>query len=165
MGNAEWDTPIHLLEGDVLGCLRSGHSGCRENRLQGTAQPVGAVRQEIHRSVCRLAFNSRLGSFMESYRSRNVDASLLLLPLVGFLPPDDRRIAGTVRLIEKRLMRNGFVMRTEGRNRRKREGAFLPCSFWLADYYELTGRAASAKRLLNRLMKIRNDVGLLSERI
>jgi GH15 family glucan-1,4-alpha-glucosidase len=122
-----------------------------------------AVRQEIHGSVCRLAYNSRLGSFMESYRSRKVDASLLLLPLVGFLPPDDRRIGGTVRLIEKRLMRNGFIMRTEGTNRRKREGAFLPCSFWLADCYELTGRVTAAKRLLNRLMKIRNDVGLLSE--
>ena len=122
-----------------------------------------AIRKEIHDSVCRSGFSAHLGSFVQSYRSKKVDASLLLLPLVGFLPPDDLRIAGTVRLIEKRLMRRGLVMRREKEEGRSSEGAFLPCSFWLADYYDLAHREKDATRLLRQLLKIRNDVGLLSE--
>jgi GH15 family glucan-1,4-alpha-glucosidase len=122
-----------------------------------------AIREEIHDSVCRSGFNARLGSFVQSYGSRQVDASLLLLPLVGFVPAHDFRISGTVRLIEKRLVRRGLVMRHEKETSGKREGAFLPCSFWLADYYDLACRKKDAKRLLRRLLEIRNDVGLLSE--
>ena len=126
------------------------------------------IRNEIHDNVCQFGFDRRLGSFVQSYGSKQVDASLLLLPLVGFLPPNDPRIIGTVRMIEKKLMRDGFVMRyvTDG-NRSGvcpgREGAFLPCTFWLADYYVLAGRSKAAERLLRRLLKIRNDVGLLAE--
>lgn len=124
-----------------------------------------SLRQQIHEDVCRMGFDPRLGSFTTSYGSQDVDASLLLLPLVGFLPPSDPRIAGTVRIIEKRLMRGGLVMRSESsiRGGTVEEGAFLPCSFWLADYYELIGRRKEAVALLNRLLKLRNDVGLLSE--
>ena len=126
-----------------------------------------SVRQEIHDQVCRFGFDSRLGSFVQSYGSKEIDASLLLLPLVGFLPPKDPRIVGTVRAIEKKLLRSGFVMRnTSARHTRysgAEEGAFLPCSFWLADYYGLAGRRGAAVRLLKRLLKVRNDVGLLSE--
>jgi GH15 family glucan-1,4-alpha-glucosidase len=124
-----------------------------------------SVRQEIHEQVCRLGFDSRLGSFVQSYGSKKVDASLLLLPLVGFLPPKDPRIVGTVRAIEQRLIRGGFVMRYRGVGHRRTpmEGAFLPCSFWLADYYELAGRHKAAERLVKRLLKVRNDLGLLSE--
>ena len=126
-----------------------------------------ATRDEIHENVCRLGFNSRLGSFVKFYGSTEIDGNLLLLPLVGFLPATDPRIAGTVRLIERRLLRRGFVMRWEASKRTKKkgatEGAFLPCSFWLADYYELTGQREKLDRLLKKLLKIRNDVGLLSE--
>ena len=122
-----------------------------------------ASRKEIHDSVCQSGFSARLGSFVQSYGSQKVDASLLLLPLVGFLPSGDPRIAGTVRLIEKRLVRRGFVMRREKERGRKPEGAFLPCSFWLADYYDLAHRKKAANRLLRRLLNVRNDLGLLSE--
>jgi GH15 family glucan-1,4-alpha-glucosidase len=122
-----------------------------------------AVRKEIHESICRSGFDARLGSFVQSYGSKRVDASLLLLPLVGFLPPADTRIAGTVRLIEQKLVRRGLVRRHEKEKGGEPEGAFLPCSFWLADYYDLVGRRGEAKRWLRRLLSLRNDVGLLSE--
>lgn len=123
-----------------------------------------ATRQEIHDDVCRFGFNSGLGSFTQVYGSKEVDASLLLLPLVGFLPPADPRIAGTVRRIEQKLLQKGFVMRHQGgQSSGKSEGAFLPASFWLADYYGLAGRRAEAQALLRRLLKVRNDLGLLSE--
>ena len=123
------------------------------------------VRQEIHDQICRLGFDSRLESFVQSYGSKKLDASLLLLPLVGFLPPADPRIVGTVRAIEKRLIRDGFVMRYKGAGTSKHlvEGAFLPCSFWLADCYELAGRHRDAERFVKRLLKVRNDLGLISE--
>ncbi|HWF38783.1 MAG TPA: glycoside hydrolase family 15 protein [Candidatus Acidoferrales bacterium] len=125
-----------------------------------------SIRQEIHDQVCTLGFNSRIGSFVQSYGSSEMDASLLLLPLVGFLPPNDPRIVGTVRRIEKELIRGGLVMRHKSEKDKKSgetEGAFLPCSCWLVDYYELAGRKKEAERLLNRVLKLKNDVGLLSE--
>ena len=122
-----------------------------------------ATRTKIHESVCRSGFCPQLGSFVQSYGSRKLDASLLLLPLVGFLPAGDSRIRGTVSLIEKRLIRRGLVMRHEKDKRDESEGAFLPCSFWLADYYVLIGRRREATQTLERLLKVRNDVGLLSE--
>jgi GH15 family glucan-1,4-alpha-glucosidase len=134
-----------------------------EMKIRAPLEKWRSLRREIHESVCRRSFNTRLGAFVQAYGSQKVDASLLLLPLVGFLPPEDPRIVGTVRLIEKRLLRNGFAMRREKRDRGSHEGAFLPCSFWLADYYELTKRRAAARGLLKRLLKVRNDVGLLSE--
>lgn len=125
------------------------------------------IRREIHNEVCRLGFNRRIHSFVRSYGSTELDASLLLIPLVGFLPPQDLRVVGTVRKIEDTLMRDGLVMRYEPHTKREQssadEGAFLPCSFWLADYYELAGRHEEAKRLLARLLNLRNDLGLLSE--
>jgi GH15 family glucan-1,4-alpha-glucosidase len=134
-----------------------------EMKIRAPLEKWRSLRREIHESVCRRGFNTRLGAFVQAYGSQKVDASLLLLPLVGFLPPEDPRIVGTVRLIEKRLLRDGFAMRRENRDRGSHEGAFLPCSFWLADYYELAKRRAAARGLLKRLLKVRNDVGLLSE--
>ncbi|MGB7436656.1 MAG: glycoside hydrolase family 15 protein [Candidatus Acidiferrum sp.] len=125
------------------------------------------VRQQIHDEVCRLGFDTQLNSFVRWYGSQEMDASLLLLPIVGFLPHSDPRIVGTVAMIEKRLVRNGFVMRYEGAKQEtasgKPEGAFLPCSLWLADYYCLAGRLLEARKLLKSLLKVQNDVGLLSE--
>jgi GH15 family glucan-1,4-alpha-glucosidase len=126
-----------------------------------------SIRTRIHKEVCRHGFNRKLGSFVQSYGSKQLDASLLLLPLVGFLPADDPRIAGTVRQIEAKLLRDGFVFRYDTRQvddgLPEGEGAFLPCTFWLADNYKLIGRHAEAEQVLARLLKLRNDVGLLSE--
>lgn len=123
--------------------------------------------QTIHDDVCRRGFDEKLNGFVQYYGAKHTDASLLLIPLVGFLPPSDPRVAGTVRLIEKQLLHGGLVRRYQtGKTDdglRGNEGTFLACSFWLADNYELLGRHAEAERLLKRLLKLRNDVGLLSE--
>jgi GH15 family glucan-1,4-alpha-glucosidase len=117
--------------------------------------------------VCRTGFDSRLGSFVQSYGSTELDASLLLIPCVGFLPPDDPRVRGTVEAIERGLMVDGLVHRyrtsTSDDGLPPGEGAFLPCTFWLADAYCLLGRMEEAERLFERLLGLRNDVGLLAE--
>jgi GH15 family glucan-1,4-alpha-glucosidase len=126
-----------------------------------------SLRRRIHAQVCRRGFNRRLGSFVRTYGSKNLDASLLLLPLVGFLRPTDARVRGTVGAIERQLMRDGLVMRYDTRLSRDGlppgEGVFLPCSFWLADNWVLLNRRDDAQRLFERLLSLRNDVGLLSE--
>jgi GH15 family glucan-1,4-alpha-glucosidase len=125
------------------------------------------VRDKIHEDVCRKAFDTEFGSFVQAYGSRSLDASLLLLPLVGFLPPTDPRIIGTVKAIEQRLMADGFVCRYDtgkvADGLPPGEGAFLACSFWLADNFVLQGRIGEARELFERLIALRNDVGLLAE--
>jgi GH15 family glucan-1,4-alpha-glucosidase len=127
-----------------------------------------AVADEIHAEVCELGFDREINSFVQVYGSKRLDASLLLLPLVGFLPADDPRIRGTLRAIEQRLLLGGeFVLRYEPDNPRDGlpagEGAFLACSFWLVDNYILQGRRSEARRLFERLLSRCNDVGLLAE--
>ena len=126
-----------------------------------------ALRAHIHDEVCRYGFDPELGAFTQAYGSKQLDASLLLLPLVGFLPPGDARVRGTVEAIERRLMVDGLVLRydTSGTDDGlpAGEGAFLACSFWLADALVLLGRKADARRLFERLLALRNDVGLLAE--
>jgi GH15 family glucan-1,4-alpha-glucosidase len=125
------------------------------------------LRDVIHEQVCREGFDANLNSFVQFYGSRHLDASVLMMPLVGFLPAEDPRVIGTVKAVEKNLMRDGFVERytqdpaVDGIPHG--EGAFLACSFWLADNYELQGRHKDAVRMFERLLEIRNDVGLLSE--
>jgi GH15 family glucan-1,4-alpha-glucosidase len=135
--------------------------------LEGPIDHWRARRDEIHAEVCQKGFDPSLGSFVQHYGSRDVDANLLALPLVGFLPPNDPRIRGTVDAIMKRLMVDGFVARYPTQNGvdglPPGEGAFLPCSFWLADTLALLGRQHEAEQLFERLVAIRNDVGLLSE--
>jgi len=125
------------------------------------------LRQQIHDSICANGFDSELGAFTQSYASKELDAGLLMIALVGFLPPDDKRVLGTVEAIERHLMVDGFVRRyateTAGDGLPAGEGAFLACSFWLVDNYVLLGRLDDACRLFNRLLAVRNDVGLLSE--
>jgi GH15 family glucan-1,4-alpha-glucosidase len=125
------------------------------------------VRDEIHAAVCTQGFDTGLGSFVQYYGSKEVDASLLLIPCVGFLPVDDPRVRGTIEAIERDLIVSGFVMRyrteTNVDGLPPGEGAFLACSFWLADVYILQGRRAEAEALFKRLVSLRNDVGLLSE--
>lgn len=126
-----------------------------------------AVRDAIHAQVCDKGFDAAQNSFVQSYGSTALDASLLLIAMVGFLPADDPRIVGTVAAIERGLLRNGLVLRydtgkaTDGLP--PGEGAFLACSFWLADNYILLGRHAEARALFERLLSLRNDVGLLAE--
>jgi GH15 family glucan-1,4-alpha-glucosidase len=135
--------------------------------LEGPLVRWRAVRDRIHASVCDEGFDRQQGAFVQSYGSKELDASLLLLPIVGFLPADDPRVVGTVAAIEKRLVRDGFVLRYETRSGvdglPPGEGVFLPCSFWLADNYVLQGRRNEAHALFERLIGLCNDVGLLSE--
>ncbi|MCK9691223.1 MULTISPECIES: glycoside hydrolase family 15 protein [Pseudomonas syringae group] len=125
------------------------------------------VADEIHADVCRHGFDAELGSFVQTYGSTEVDASLLQIVLTGFLAPEDPRVIGTVAQIERTLMQDGLLLRYD--NERSvdgvagREGTFLVCSFWLADAYVLLGRADDAARLFERLVGLCNDVGLLAE--
>jgi GH15 family glucan-1,4-alpha-glucosidase len=133
----------------------------------GESEALRRIRDEIHQDVCRRGFDPHLGSFVQAYGSKSLDASLLLLPLVGFLPPTDPRIVGTVKAIEQRLFVDGFVMRYDTGEvvdgLPPGEGVFLACSFWLADNYVLQGRVHEARELFERLLSLRNDVGLLAE--
>jgi GH15 family glucan-1,4-alpha-glucosidase len=135
--------------------------------LPGPVERWRRIRAEIHEEVCRRAFNAALGAFAQSYGSDLLDASALLIPQVGFLPPDDPRVQGTITAIERRLLRNGLVLRYDTAAAEDGlppgEGAFLPSSFWLADAYVLTGRTADAQRLFEQLIGLCNDVGLLAE--
>jgi GH15 family glucan-1,4-alpha-glucosidase len=125
------------------------------------------LRAEIHDTVCRDGFDAELDSFVQYFGAKELDASLLMIPLVGFLPADDARMKGTVRAIENGLMNEGFVRRYSTNpavdGLPVGEGAFLACSFWLADNYILTGRDKEARALFDRLVGLCNDVGLLSE--
>jgi GH15 family glucan-1,4-alpha-glucosidase len=124
-------------------------------------------REMIHRDICKKGFDKKLNSFVQSYGSKQLDASCLLIGPVGFLPPDDPRVIGTVEAIEKRLMKNGLVERYDTKKTKDglsgNEGAFLACSFWLVTSLWLIGRKADAKAMFERLLALRNDVGLLSE--
>jgi GH15 family glucan-1,4-alpha-glucosidase len=135
--------------------------------LDGPVDRWRRIRAEIHEEVCRRAFDIELGSFVQTYDSGLLDASALLIPQVGFLPPCDPRVRGTVEAIERKLMHGGFVLRYDTARTEDGlpagEGAFLPCSFWLADAYVLIGRYADARRLFERLIGLCNDVGLLAE--
>jgi GH15 family glucan-1,4-alpha-glucosidase len=138
---------------------------------QGLDGPVDRwrnVRDEIHGEVCERGFDAGLGSFTQSYGSQELDASLLMLPLVGFLPATEPRIRGTVEAIERELLQDGFVLRYRTQEDGvdglpPGEGVFLPCSFWLANCYELLGRHDDAEELFERLVGLSNDLGLLAE--
>jgi len=135
--------------------------------LDGPLDRWRQLCRKIHDDVCHRGFDPELGSFVRSYGSRDLDASLLLLPTVGFLPPTDPRVRGTVEAIERKLLLDGLVMRYDTTETDdglvSDEGVFLACSFWLVDAYVLLDRGADARRLFERLVTIRNDVGLLSE--
>jgi GH15 family glucan-1,4-alpha-glucosidase len=126
------------------------------------------IAGEIHAEVCERGFDRELNSFVQAYGTKQLDASLLLIPLVGFLPPEDPRVRGTLQAIEERLLiEDEFVLRYETKQTADGlpagEGAFLACSFWLVDNYILQGRYAEARTLFGRLLLRCNDVGLLAE--
>jgi GH15 family glucan-1,4-alpha-glucosidase len=141
----------------------------KHHEMEGPVDRWRRTREEIHRDVCTRAWDADKNAFTQSYGSKLLDASLLLIPAVGFLPAHDRRVMGTLHAIERELMSDGFVARYptgEGRNvdgMRGVEGAFLACSFWLVDAYVLAGRRREARELFERLLGVRNDLGLLSE--
>jgi GH15 family glucan-1,4-alpha-glucosidase len=133
----------------------------------GPVDEFRRVRQTIREEIESSGFDPAQNSFVQASGSRELDATLLLIPIVGFLKPDDPRVLGTVAQIEKRLFTDGFVRRYDTDANvdglRSGEGAFLACSFWLADNYVLQGRMEEARALFGRLLALRNDVGLLSE--
>jgi GH15 family glucan-1,4-alpha-glucosidase len=135
--------------------------------LEGPIDHWRKLRADIHAEVCEKGFNRSIGAFVQAYGSDQLDASTLLIPAVGFLPPVDARVRGTVEAIERKLMSDGFVLRYDTRAATdglpQGEGAFLACSFWLADAYVLLGRRDDARKLFERLLSLRNDLGLLSE--
>jgi GH15 family glucan-1,4-alpha-glucosidase len=135
--------------------------------LDGPVERWRQVRAEIHEEVCQRGYDAERNTFTQSYGSSELDASLLMIPLVGFLPASDTRVRGTVVQIERHLVSDGFVRRyiphesVDGLP--GREGAFLACTFWLADNYQLQGRHDEARRLYERLLGLCNDLGLLAE--
>jgi GH15 family glucan-1,4-alpha-glucosidase len=135
--------------------------------LEGPLDRWRGLRSAMHEDICRRGFDATLGSFVQSYGSRQLDASLLMIPLVGFLDAADPRMRGTVAAIERGLVRDGFVLRYDtGRSDDglpPGEGAFLACSFWLVENLVLQGRVAEGRALFERLLALRNDVGLLAE--
>jgi len=144
----------------------------RAVETQGVDGPVAdwrGTRDRIHAQICDHGFNKELGSFTQSYGSTELDASLLLIPLVGFLPASDARVRGTIEAIERELLWDGLVLRYRTHDADNPdglpsgEGVFLPCSFWLCDCYELLGRHDDAHALFERLIGLSNDLGLLAE--
>ncbi|HEX3499345.1 MAG TPA: glycoside hydrolase family 15 protein, partial [Stellaceae bacterium] len=135
--------------------------------LQGPGERWRAIRAAIHAEVCDKGFDRQRGIFVRSYGSTALDATALLIPTVGFLPPTDPRVRSTVATIERDLLRDGFVLRYDTAitvdGLPPREGAFLACSFWLVDALVMLGRLDDATALFERLLALRNDVGLLSE--
>jgi GH15 family glucan-1,4-alpha-glucosidase len=136
-------------------------------RVEGPVDRWRRLRDEIHREICNLGFSRSRNAFVQYYEGSEVDAALLAMAEVGFLPVGDPRVAGTVAAVEQDLLRHGFVdrYRTESGvdGLHESEGAFLLCTYWLADNYALMGRADDARRIFENLLSIRNDVGLLAE--
>jgi GH15 family glucan-1,4-alpha-glucosidase len=135
--------------------------------LEGDAARWRALRDTIHAEVCEKGYDPDRRTFVQYYGGTDPDASLLMMPLVGFLPPSDPRVRGTVAAVERELMHDGFVLRYRTRpdvdGLPPGEGAFLACTFWLADNLVLLGREADARAIFERLLGLANDVGLLSE--
>ncbi len=141
-----------------------------EHGREGPVERWRALRDEVHDDVCREAYHEERGAFTQYYGSDRLDASLLLIPLVGFLPIDDPRVAGTVAAIERELIHDGFVLRYRADDENVEidglppgEGTFLACSFWLVEVLALQGRRDEAEALFESLLALRNDLGLLAE--
>jgi GH15 family glucan-1,4-alpha-glucosidase len=143
----------------------------RHPELDGDLDGWRALRDEVHREVCEKGYDPERNTFTQSYGSRELDAALLLIPRVGFLPPDDPRVIGTIDAVRKELDHGGFLRRYSTADSDQAEidglpgseGTFLVCSFWLADALHMTGRTKEARELFERLVGLTNDVGLLSE--
>ncbi len=161
--------PRHFTHSKVMAWVAFDRAvrSIEEFGLDGPLERWQEIRSEIHDEVCERGFDPKQNAFVQSFGDTTLDASLLLVPVVGFLPPDDPRVAGTVAAIERTLLHDGFVMRYDTGAQvdglPPGEGAFLACSFWLVDNYVLLGRYDEACALFERLLTLRNDVGLLAE--
>lgn len=162
--------PRHFTHSKVMAWVAYDRAvrSVEEDPLDGPVEQWRATREAIHAQVCAEGYNEALGTFTQSYGSTELDASLLLIALVGFLPVDDPRVVRTVAAIERDLLQEGFVLRYRPESKvdglaGETEGAFLPCSFWLVDNYALMGRMEEAEAMFERLVGLCNDVGLLSE--
>jgi GH15 family glucan-1,4-alpha-glucosidase len=161
----------HFTHSKVMAWLAvdSAVRDIEEYALDGPADKWRALRDEIHAEVCEKGFDPERKTFTQYYGSKELDASVLMVPLVGFLPPTDERVVGTVEAIQRELTQDGFVVRYDSEASQDvdgltgREGAFLACSFWMADDLNLIGRHDEAVELFERLVALRNDLGLLSE--
>jgi GH15 family glucan-1,4-alpha-glucosidase len=175
-----WDQPDHGIwerRGDGKHYVSSkvmtwvafdrGIKSAEKFGFKGPLEKWRTLRDTIHRDVCEKGFDRAQNSFVESYGSRLLDASILMLPSVGFLPPSDSRVRGTLAAIERHLIRDGFVLRHDPREvsdeKQPIEGAFLACSLWLADAYVLSGEFEKGQALFDRVVAIANDLGLLAE--
>jgi len=167
-----WETrgkPQHFTHSKVMAWVAIDRAvkSAEFCKLDGPLDRWRALRDRIHADVCAKSFSREYNAFVQAYDSKLADASTLLLALVGFLPPTDPRIRGTVEYVEKHLLVDGFVLRYDSSatddGLPAGEGAFLACSFWLADNYVLLGRRDDALKIFERLLSLRNDVGLLSE--
>jgi GH15 family glucan-1,4-alpha-glucosidase len=161
--------PQHFTHSKVMAWVAFDR-GCRsvhEHGLEGPVEQWEALRDEIHSEVCREAWDADLGSFTQFYGSGTLDAALLMIPLVGFLPGDDDRVLGTIAAIERDLVRDGLVLRYRTEEDvdglPPGEGYFLPCSFWLVEALVVAGRADEARSLFGRLVELANDLDLLAE--
>jgi GH15 family glucan-1,4-alpha-glucosidase len=161
--------PRHFTHSKVMAWVAVDRAvkGVEVFGLEGPIERWRALRQRIHDDVCENGYDPELGSFVQSYGSKELDASLLLISLTGFLPIDDPRVRGTVAAIERELVSDGLVHRYRTSESidglPPGEATFLICSFWLADNYVLQGRLEEARRLFERLLALQNDVGLLAE--
>jgi GH15 family glucan-1,4-alpha-glucosidase len=161
--------PQHFTYSKVMAWVAVDRAikSAEEFRQEAIVDEWRALRQRIHDEVCTRGFDRELGAFVQAYGSKELDAAALMIPIVGFLPPDDPRVRGTVERIEKHLVVDGLVIRYDSAKTDDGlpagEGAFLACSFWLADNYILQRRQADARRMFERLLSLRNDVGLLAE--
>jgi GH15 family glucan-1,4-alpha-glucosidase len=167
-----WETrgrPQHFTHSKVMAWVAVDRAvkSAEQFDLPGPIAHWRELRDQIHADVCEKAYDPQLGSFVQAYGSKLMDASTLVIPLVGFLPATDPRVLGTVKAVEKSLLVDGFVLRYDSAatddGLPAGEGAFLACSLWLADNYVLTGRHDDAVRIFERLLALRNDVGLLAE--
>ena len=171
--NGIWEIrgePQHFVHSKVMAWVAFDRAvrTVETQEMDGPVDRWRAIRDEIHRDVCERGFDPDLGSFTQSYGSKELDASLLLIPLVGFLPASDPRVRGTVDAVERGLVEHGLVLRYRTHESGvdglpPGEGVFLPCSFWLVDCYELLGRHEEAHALFERLLGLANDLDLLSE--
>jgi GH15 family glucan-1,4-alpha-glucosidase len=158
----------HFVYSKVMAWVAFDRAANDEEAEADLRQQWREIADAIHAKICQYGFDPELNSFVQAYGSKLLDASLLLLPLVGFLPPDDPRMSGTIRAIEQNLLiKDEFVLRYESEHGidglPAGEGAFVACSFWLVDNYVLQGRYEEAQKLFERLLSRCNDVGLLAE--
>ena len=161
--------PQHFTHSKVLAWVAADRAArtVESSPVEGPLDTYRALREEIHADVCAKGYDADRGTFTQSYGSRSLDAALLLIPQVGFLPPEDERVRGTLRAVQRELGADGLVRRYDTDHDVDGlpggEGAFLACSFWLADALVLDGQMDAGRALFERLLALRNDVGLLAE--